>query len=142
MNNYWETNYKASQEGPTTFRYSIEPLHSFDSGQAAKFGAECSQPLIVVPVDNETPIRESIMNVEPASIIVTAFKPSSDGKAWVVRLFNAGSQPEKTTLTWAKPATETVWLSNLAEEEVSKTAGPIEMAAYQIVTLRVSLPGK
>ena len=142
MNNYWETNYKAGQEGPTTFRYSIEPHRSFDSGQAAKFGAECSQPLIAVPVDNETPIPDSIMNVEPASIIVTAFKPSSNGKAWVVRLFNAGSQPEKTTLIWAKPAPETVWLSNLAEEEVSKTAGPIEMAAYQIVTLRVSLPGK
>ena len=142
MNNYWETNYKASQEGPTTFRYSIEPHHSFDSGQAAKFGTECSQPLIVVPVDKNTPIPGSIMKIEPASIIVTAFKPSSDGKAWVVRLFNAGSQPEKATVTWAKPATETVWLSNLAEEEVSKTTGPIEMAAYQIVTLRVSLPGK
>ena len=142
MNNYWETNYKASQEGPTTFRYSIEPHRGFDSGKAAKFGAECSQPLIVVPVDNKTSIPDSIMKVEPASIIVTAFKPSSDGKAWIVRLFNTGGQPEKTTLTWAKPAPETVWLSNLAEEEVSKTTGPIEMAAYEIVTLRASLPGK
>jgi len=142
MNNYWETNYKASQEGPTTFRYSIEPHRGFDSGKAAKFGAECSQPLIVVPVDNKTSIPDSIMKVEPASIIVTAFKPSSDGKAWIVRLFNAGGQPEKTTLTWAKPAPETVWLSNLAEEEVSKTTGPIEMAAYDIVTLRASLSGK
>ena len=142
MNNYWETNYKAGQEGPATFRYSIEPHLSFDSGKAAKFGAECSQPLIVVPVDKKTPIPDSIMKVEPASIIVTAFRPSSDGKAWIVRLFNAGGQPEKTTLTWAKPAPEIVWLSNLAEEEVSKTAGPIEMAAYEIVTLRASLPGK
>jgi alpha-mannosidase len=142
MNNYWETNYKASQEGPTTFRYSIEPHSNFDSGRAAKFGAEQSQPLIVVPVDNKMPIPDSIMKVEPANIIVTAFRPSSDGKAWIVRLFNAGGQPEKTALTWAKQSPETVWLSNLAEEEVSKTAGPIEMAAYEIVTLRVSLPGK
>jgi len=142
MNNYWETNYKAGQEGPTTFRYSIEPHLSFDSGKAAKFGAESSRPLIVVPVDKKTPIPDSIMKVEPASIIVTAFRPSSDGKTWVVRLFNAGGQPEKTTLTWAKPAPETIWLSNLAEEEVSKTAGPIDMAAYEIVTLRASLPGK
>jgi len=142
MNNYWETNYKASQEGPTTFRYSIEPHLSFDSGKAAKFGTERSQPLIVVPVDKKAPITDSIMKVEPASIIVTAFRPSSDGKDWIVRLFNAGEQPEKATVTWAKPAPETVWLSNLAEEEVSKTAGPIEMAAYDIVTLRASLPEK
>jgi alpha-mannosidase len=142
MNNYWETNYKASQEGPTTFRYSIEPHSSFDSGQAAKFGTEQSQPLIVVPVDKKTSIRSSIMNVEPASIIVTAFKPSSDGKARIVRLFNTGGKPEKTTLTWAKPAPETVWLSNMAEEQVNKVTEPIEMAAYYIVTLRVSLPLK
>ena len=34
MNNYWETNYKASQEGMTTFRYSIMPHRQFD--QAAR----------------------------------------------------------------------------------------------------------
>jgi alpha-mannosidase len=142
MNNYWHTNYKASQEGPTTFRYSIEPHGDYDSGRAAKFGAECSQPLIVVPVDNETPIPGTIIKVEPASIIVTAFKPSSDGKAWVIRLFNTGEKSEKAVLTWAKSAPNTIWLSNMAEEEVNKLTGPIDMAAYDIVTLRASLPGK
>ncbi len=142
MNNYWETNYKAGQEGPTTFRYSIEPHRSFDSGKAAKFGTERSQPLIVVPVDNKTPIPDSIMKIEPASIIVTAFRPSEDGKAWVVRLFNAGGQSEEATVTWAKPAPDAVWLSNFAEEKIDKADGPMEMAAYEIVTLRASLPGK
>jgi alpha-mannosidase len=142
MNNYWETNYKASQEGPTTFRYSIEPHRGFDSGKAAKFGTERSQPLIAVPVDKKTPVPNSISKVEPASIIVTAFKPGSDGKAWIIRLFNAGGQPEKAAVTWAKPAPDSIWLSNMAEEEVGKLTGPIEMAAYDIVTLRASLPGK
>ena len=88
MNNYWETNYKASQEGPTTFRYSITPHQGFDPGKAAKFGIGQSQPLIAVPVDKKTPIPDSILKVEPESIIVTSFKPSSDGKALIVRLFS------------------------------------------------------
>jgi alpha-mannosidase len=142
MNNYWHTNYKASQEGPTTFRYSIEPHGDYDSGRAAKFGAEQSQPLIVVPVDTKTPIPGTVINVEPASIIVTAFKPSSDGKAWIIRLFNTGEKSEKAMLTWAKPTPDTIWLSNMAEEELSKLTGPIDMAAYDIVTLKASLPGK
>jgi len=142
MNNYWETNYKAGQEGPATFRYSIEPHRSFDSGKAAKFGAERSQPLIVVPVDIKTPVPDSIMKVEPASVIVTAFRPSEDGRDWIVRLFNAAGQSEKAAVTWSKTTPDAVWLSNLAEEEVSKTTGPIEMAAYEFVTLRASLPGK
>ncbi|MFQ6036301.1 MAG: hypothetical protein ACE5NM_10735, partial [Sedimentisphaerales bacterium] len=57
MNNYWETNYKAAQEGPTTFRFSIKPHGRFDSGEAARFGVERSQPLIVVPVDKKAPVR-------------------------------------------------------------------------------------
>jgi alpha-mannosidase len=142
MNNYWETNYKAGQEGPTMFRYSIEPHRSFDSGRAAKFGAEQSQPLIAVPVDSKTSAPGSIMNVEPTSIIVTAFRPSEDGKDWIVRLFNAGGQSEKAIITWAEPSPDTIWLSNLAEEKLDNAAGPVEMTAYDIVTLRASPPGK
>jgi alpha-mannosidase len=142
MNNYWETNYKAGQEGPTTFRYSIKPHRRFDSGRATKFGIECSQPLIAVPVDSSTPVQRTILSVKSTGVIVTAFKPSEDGKSRIVRFFNANGKSEKARLTWAKPVPKTVWLSNLAEEKISKITGPIEMAAYEIVTLRIPLPGK
>jgi alpha-mannosidase len=137
MNNYWETNYKAGQDGPTTFRYSIRPHRGFDSGKASKFGIERSQPLIVVPVDKKAPLRSSVLTVEPAGVIVTAFKPADVGKAWIVRLFNASGRPAKVRIIWAKPAPKNVWLSNLAEEKVAEITGPVEMAAYEILTLRV-----
>jgi alpha-mannosidase len=142
MNNYWETNYKASQAGPTTFRYSIRPHGRFGAGGAAKFGAEFGQPLIAVPVDNKTTPRPSFLSVEPAGIIATAFKPAADGDSWIIRLFNPGRRPRKAKLAWAKPAPETVWLSNLAQEKVSKISGPIEMAAQEFITLRASLPDR
>jgi len=142
MNNYWETNYKAGQEGPTTFRYSIIPHKAFDSGAAARFGIERSRPLVIVPVDNKTPIRSSVLNVEPAGVIVTAFKPSTDGKARIVRLFNAGGRTEKATLNWAQPASVTMWRSNLSEDKGPRLVGPIEMTPYEIVTLRVSAGGE
>ena len=141
MNNYWETNYKAGQEGPTTFRYSIKPHRRFDSGMAARFGIESSQPLIAVPVDSKTPVQETILSVKPAGVIVTAFKPSEDGTARIVRLFNASGKPEKARLIWSKSAPKTVWLSNLAEQRLSKITKSINMAAYEIVTLRVPLRG-
>ena len=137
MNNYWETNYKAGQEGPTTFRYSIMPHRDFDSGRASKFGVEQSQPLLVVPVDNDTPARRSILRVEPAGLIVTVFKPSEDAQAWIMRLFNTGERSTEAQLSWVEPGPPTVWLSNLAEEQISKLTMPIKMAPYEIVTLRV-----
>ncbi|MBL7152651.1 MAG: hypothetical protein ISS79_02970 [Phycisphaerae bacterium] len=139
MNNYWETNYKASQEGPTVFRYSIRPHKEFDSAEAARFGTERSQPLIPVPVDKTTEIQQSAFSVKPVDVIVTAFKPSEDGKAQIVRLYNAGTKTRKAKVTWAEPAPDTVWLSNLAEEQVSRLSGPIKMAAYEFVTLRIPL---
>jgi len=140
MNNYWETNYKAGQEGPTTFRYSIMPHRRFDSGKASKFATEQSQPLVAVPVDGKAPIQRSILSVEPAGVIVTAFKPSEDGKAWVVRLFNAGERPASAKINWGKAVPKIIWLSNFAEEQVSRVTEPINMAGYEIVTLRVPLP--
>ena len=139
MNNYWETNYKAGQEGPTTFRYSIKPHRKFDLSKAAKFGVECSQPFIVVPVDNKIPVPQTIVTIKSVGVIATALKPSEDGKARIIRLFNPNGKSDSIRLTWAKPAPKTVWLSNLAEEKVSKTTGTINMAAYEIVTLRIPL---
>ena len=37
-------------------------------------------------------------------VVVTAFKPSDDGKAWIVRLFGASGKAEKVKLAWANPA--------------------------------------
>lgn len=142
MNNYWETNYKAGQEGPTTFRYSIMPHLRFNSGRAARFGIECSQPLIAVPVNGTVPVQQTILSVKPACVIVTAFKPSEDGTARIVRLFNASEKTEKARLIWVNPAPKTVWLSNLAEQRISKITKAINMAPYEIVTLRVPLTGE
>jgi alpha-mannosidase len=45
MNNHWHTNYKADQEGPTVFRYSLLVHGAYDGEQAARFGIEASQPM-------------------------------------------------------------------------------------------------
>jgi hypothetical protein len=140
MNNYWHTNYKADQEGITVFRYSVRPHQRYDQTAAQHFGVERSQPLIAVPTNKSAPIQDSLLQVEPAGVIVTSFKPSTDGKAWMVRLFNGGTRPEKARLIWAKPAPKNVWLSSPAEERFARIDGPIEMAAYEIVTLSCQLP--
>ncbi|MHC4095350.1 MAG: glycoside hydrolase family 38 N-terminal domain-containing protein [Planctomycetota bacterium] len=139
MNNYWHTNYKADQEGITVFRYSIRPHRTYSQTAAQHFGIERSQPLIAVPTNKNAPIRSSLLQVEPDGIIVTSFKPSMDGKAWMVRLFNTGQRPQKARLVWAKPQSRSFWLSNPAEDKMARIDGPIEMAAYEIVTLRCQL---
>ena len=140
MNNYWETNYKADQEGPTVFRYALQPHGRLDPAAAQRFGVEQSQPLVAAPADAGSPLLPSRLQVDPAGVIVTAFKPSQDGGAWIVRLFNASGRSQQVSLNWADPAPGAVCLSGLDESGGEELSGPVEMSPWEIVTLRATLP--
>jgi hypothetical protein len=46
LNNYWHTNFKADQEGPTTFDIYIKMHGPFKLEEARRFGLEMTRPLI------------------------------------------------------------------------------------------------
>jgi len=141
MNNYWETNYKASQEGPTTFRYAIVPHDGpFDGAAAMRAGIEAAQPLFAVAVSQDEPPVPSRLSIEPSDVVATAFKPSADGKAWIVRLFNPTDRTHAVQVESAGQRIRGIMLSNLAEQVVGRMEGLIEMHPYQFVTLRVPVP--
>ena len=48
MNNYWETNYRAGQDGPHAFWCVLRPHGRFDEREAERLGVEIAQPLVVV----------------------------------------------------------------------------------------------
>ena len=139
MNNHWHTNYRAEQDGQTVFRYFIYPHQAqTDRDEAARFALECSQPLLVLPARGEEPKESSLASVSGAQ--VTSFKPSEDGQAWIVRLFNATDKSEKTTLYWNKPEPKSVWLSDNSEKPLHPATNVVEVPAWSIVTLRAERP--
>jgi len=140
MNNYWETNYKAYQEGPTTFRYSLLPHNRFDAGSAARFGTDCSQPLICVPVSPDTAVPSAPLQIVPVDVVLTSLRPGRDGKSWIARLYNASEKTEQVDLKWNNVAAEQVWLSNPFQAKIEKMQGPLTMAPYEIVTLYITHP--
>ncbi|MGD2294597.1 MAG: glycoside hydrolase family 38 C-terminal domain-containing protein [Candidatus Aminicenantes bacterium] len=135
MNNYWETNYKASQEGLVSFRYSIHPHRLFNPAQAERFGIENSQPLILTPSDSRMG-PQSFLRINPSGVIVTSIRPSQDGKAVLIRLFNSGGTPEKVKLCWGENRPEFVFLSSPFEERGEEINGSFPLPAYGIATLR------
>ncbi|MFV2070416.1 MAG: glycoside hydrolase family 38 C-terminal domain-containing protein, partial [Pirellulales bacterium] len=136
MNNYWETNYKASQEGPTTFRYSIRPHGPFQPVAATRFGMERCNPMLCVPVDPDAPVRGSLLRVAPEEVIVTSLKQSLDGKALMVRLFNVGEKAVQAKIEWQDLRPKGVTVSSPFEEFGRAVDQPLEIAAKGIVTLR------
>ena len=138
MNNHWGTNYRAYQQGPVTFRYALRPHRGEDAAAAERFAAGLTQPLIAVPGSGPAPAPEPMLSVDPADVLIKSLKPSDDGKAWIVRLFGASGQAQEAVLTWSAEARAgTAFLSNLAEEPVHAVEGPIAIAGWQLVTVRV-----
>ncbi len=138
MNNHWHTNYRAEQEGPTVFRYFIIPHDQGDSDRAARVALELAQPLLVLPARGDEPKETLLGPVEGAQ--VTAFKPSEDGQAWIVRLFNSTDKPAQAKLHWRGPEPKALWLSDNSERPLQPATSPVDILPYGMVTLRAEFP--
>jgi hypothetical protein len=135
MNNHWHTNYRADQEGPVWFHYAIWPHGAYDPVAATRFGVESTEPLIVAPANGAAP-APGRLRIDPSSVVASAFKPSDDGQALILRLYNPTSQAQTARLNWSHPVSQ-VWLSSAEEEQ--GTAAPADLAVPGLgtVTLRI-----
>jgi hypothetical protein len=118
MNNYWHTNYKADQEGVSTYHYAIRSHGIFNQADAARFGTEQSQPLVLRRASEDQPVMESLFTVSSANVLVTYLKPMPGG-GYLVRLYNAGGSPEEVKLTFRK------------DQKV------VSLQAYEVVTINI-----
>ena len=102
MNNYWHTNYKADQEGPVTFRYSVMPHGKHNSVQASRFGMEQRQPLIAASADRKDRAAPSLFSIDVSGVIALSVKPVDEGKSWMLYLYNSSEQSQSFKIQWDK----------------------------------------
>ena len=134
MNNYWETNYKASQEGPVSFRYTVYPHGMFLAHEAEKNAAIENEPLLVIPVDETVKEKSSLLTIKGNKIIVTSLIPNPDG--YLVRLFNAGGSPEVLDISLRDKPTE-IYFSDFDGNKTEAFRNGIILPAWSIRTIRV-----
>jgi alpha-mannosidase len=94
MNNYWETNYAAAQEGPCTFRYVIRPHEGFDPAMAEKEAIGQRQPLLSRKGGGWQKEKEPLAGLKNKNLVITALKPADQGKDILVTVYNAGQSEE------------------------------------------------
>lgn len=134
MNNYWGTNYKATQDGIVTFRYSLHPHGMFISSDAEKIAAQECEPLIVVPVPENTKEISSLFTLKNKGILVTSLIPMSDG--YLVRLFNAGGNPSALETEWRNKPSD-IYFSDFDGNKTADFNNGEYLPAWGIRTLRI-----
>jgi alpha-mannosidase len=135
MNNHWHTNYRAEQEGPTTFRYVIWPHeHPDEIDRVAHHAMEYSQPVVVWPARGDflAPRRFYLSG----DVQCTAYKPSEDGKAVLIRLYGGSGEDQSVAIQWDPIKPAKLWLSDNSEEPREEVSGAISVPAWSVVTLR------
>ena len=137
MNNYWHTNYKADQEGPVTLRYAVTPHRGSDTATAKRLGLEAANPLLPVAADPGSPSPRFPLTVGSPAFVAMSLKPTADGRAWVLRLLNASSRPEKLTLSGEAYDGGRVFLSDVSGAEGPRVSAPIDAPAFGILTLLI-----
>ncbi len=137
MNNHWGTNYRAYQEGPTVFRFILRPHRGpTDPAEATRFATGFSQPLLVTGARGQKPLTAPLLRVTPADGVVVGLKPTADGRAVIVRLFNASQREQSFTLDWGARKPRSVRFTDTSERAGEPMPARITMPGCGLVALR------
>lgn len=98
MNNYWETNYKASQAGWHTFKYSVNTkAGAYLPAKSKQLGEEIVKPLLVKSINTDKRIAPWI-KIENQRIVASTLK--KEGEELIIRLQNLSDEDVNTTIKW------------------------------------------
>lgn len=97
MNNYWQTNFAASQEGAATFRFRLSLLAPGDAAEPVRRGWAACDPLYVSkPYTNDGPgpliKKDRVLFFADKSVMIVGAKAADDGDGAIVKLLDVSGQ--------------------------------------------------
>jgi alpha-mannosidase len=138
MNNSWHTNFKAAQDGISSYRYVLLPHAKFDYLQAYRFGVEQSQPLIAVYSEAKKINSSSILKLEENSkVVLSSFKPTRTGKSFMLRLYNPTNEASSTVVKLNGKLKYKLYLSNGDEDRLSEITNKVELKSFEVKTIMI-----
>jgi alpha-mannosidase len=153
MNNYWMTNFKASQGGPAVFRYSLTSRDGgADAVPSSRFGWEVHTPLLAawIPEGSGGTLEAkecSFFQVDKANVIIQTVKIAEDGEDLIIRLREIGGTNSDVILAspFFQGQTPSAWLTDMAEKneaqaQVSDKGIAVPIKAFGLQAVRVARP--
>ena len=150
MNNYWATNFPASQGGEFTFRYAITSTKSFDPSTLTALAENQLTPLEHDSIAGSLGLEPSLLPATSASLLdigspnvtLLTWKQAEDGDGSILRLQEHSGKETDVPIASAYLKFERVTQTDLLERNQSSIATndgrfSITLHPYQVVTLRV-----
>ncbi len=136
MTNTWRTNYKASQGGRATFRYTLQAVSPFLPA-LKKRGLEEEQPLVAFCSPSSLPVEPLFTLRGHHEIAVSTIFPSEDGSGWTVRLQNLWNRPVCTGFQWGRIQGTEVFRTAWRRKDVPIDPDRFWLQPYEYVELTI-----
>lgn len=142
MNNLWHTNFRADQEGYTSFRYTLHPHDTkFDSYTANKAGLDDHQPLVIAessqPAGTELPPA-----LKGTGFYLEELKPADDGKGLIASIVSCSQAATTVQLQFKSGKIVHAWKSNLTEDRLSPLSANFTLPAKEAMIIRIDYSGE
>ncbi len=156
MNNYWDTNYRAWQDGDFVFRYSLTSSSKLDGGALSKLGISEMRPVAlnyVVPQDKEgdpegplPPTGTGFIEAMDPDVGLITWKAAEDGHGSILRFRELGGRATKTTVRFSRGKLTGAELCSGVEDKVRDLSVgdgglALDFKPFEVVTVRVQMQG-
>ncbi len=153
MNNYWHTNYAASQGGAARFRFRVSLLAPGDAAEPVRRGWAACDPLYLSPsYTNDTPgpliAKDRALFYSDKNMMIVAAKPADDGEGVIVKLLDVAGQARAVGVWPAAYAFKQARRTNLVEQNGDVIAiggdgrAAVDLAAWGVVAARLLTPAE
>ncbi|MFZ5518626.1 MAG: glycoside hydrolase family 38 C-terminal domain-containing protein [Candidatus Zhuqueibacterota bacterium] len=137
MNNYWHTNYCATQEGIANFRYFLYPHNKkFNPALATAQGISAEQPLVVVPVDKKAKPLSPLIRYDNENISTISMQPLDNGKLIWIALYNASMADTNLQLNFIA-APKGIYASDLLKNNLAESSSLISVPGSGLICLLI-----
>jgi alpha-mannosidase len=135
-----------ADEGFHEFTYALYPhMGDWKAGETERRGYELNFPLIPVTAEPHTgilPASQSLVQIEPGNVILTAVKKAEDSAALVFRFFEFEGKTSSVRLRFPEAATRASQVNLMEKQDEPLTLGEggkettLTVHPYEIVTVK------
>ncbi|MEN8119888.1 MAG: glycoside hydrolase family 38 C-terminal domain-containing protein [Bacteroidota bacterium] len=143
LNNYWTTNFKASQEGEMKWRYHITSSSDKTKSFATRFGIGSRVPLLarVLPSgkSKSEAVSKSILDISLPNLLLVNAKPSEKGDGVILQVRETEGDHAILDITKMLQQTgaSSIFEVNILEDEIKRLNGPLLIEHYETKFIKI-----
>lgn len=145
MNNYWFTNFRATQQGEFKWSYYLTSTADTSNTEATRFGHGSRTPLVprVLPAghaDAFAPVL-STLDLGVSNLVLVEARPAYHGQGMVLHLREVDGKPASLPVAklTAIPAVQSVQEVNVLEGVVGGEPATLDFAPYESKFVKLTL---